>query len=76
VGPDHDSPQPWATTLDQQQRLTHHVGGSGAATWPEKVIYSKASIVSLDPMGKCRTPGYTVWTSKLVQDPHVYGPDP
>jgi hypothetical protein len=40
------------------------------------VIYSKASTVSPDPMGKCRTPGYTVWTSKLVQDPHVYGPDP
>jgi hypothetical protein len=27
-------------------------------------------------MGKCRTPGYTVQTSKLVQDPHMYGPDP
>jgi hypothetical protein len=27
-------------------------------------------------MGECRTLGYTVWTSRLVQDPHVYGPDP
>jgi hypothetical protein len=27
-------------------------------------------------MGKCRTPGYTVRTSKLVRDPHVYGPNP
>jgi hypothetical protein len=27
-------------------------------------------------MGKCRTPRYTVRTSKLVQDPNVYGSDP
>jgi hypothetical protein len=27
-------------------------------------------------MGECWTPGYTVWTSRLVQDPHMYGPDP
>jgi hypothetical protein len=49
VGPGCDSPHPWVTTLGQQQHLTHHVGGSGAATWPEKVMYSKASIVSPDP---------------------------
>jgi hypothetical protein len=38
------------------------MGGSRA---PEKVIYSKASTVSPAPMGKCRTPGYTVRTSKF-----------
>jgi hypothetical protein len=40
----------------------HHMGGSGAATWPEKVIYSKASTVSPDPHGK-------------VSDPWIYSPD-
>jgi hypothetical protein len=29
-----------------------HVGGSRAATWPEKMIYSKVSTVSPDPHGK------------------------
>jgi hypothetical protein len=38
----------------------HHMGGSGAATCPEKVIYSKASTVSPDPHGK-------------VPDPCIYG---
>jgi hypothetical protein len=38
------------------------VGGSGATTWPEKVIYSKASTVSPDPHGK-------------VPDPWIYNPD-
>jgi hypothetical protein len=47
----------------------HHIGGSGAATCPEKVMYSKTSTVSLDPMGKCRTPGYTVRTSKFGPGP-------
>jgi hypothetical protein len=34
----------------------HLVGGSRAATWPEKTIYSKISTVGPDPMRKCRTP--------------------
>jgi hypothetical protein len=38
-----------------------HVGGSGAATWPEKMIYSKVSTVSLDPHGN-------------VPDPCIYRP--
>jgi hypothetical protein len=38
------------------------VDGSGAATWPEKTIYSKVSIVGPDPHGK-------------VSDPCVYRPN-
>jgi hypothetical protein len=38
----------------------HHMGGSGAATCPEKVTYFKASPVSPDPHGK-------------VSDPCIYG---
>jgi hypothetical protein len=65
------------------------MGGSGAAMCPEKVIHSKASTVSPDPMGEYQTPGYTVRTFKLgpgpprVQagplewdpDPPVWGPE-
>jgi hypothetical protein len=40
----------------------HHVDGSGAATWPEKIIHSKVSTVGPDPDGK-------------VSDPCIYGPD-
>jgi hypothetical protein len=40
----------------------HHMGGSGTATWPEKMIYSKVSTVSPDPHGK-------------VSDPCIYRPD-
>jgi hypothetical protein len=40
----------------------HHVDGSGAATWPEKTIYSKVSTVGSDPHGK-------------VSDPCIYRPD-
>jgi hypothetical protein len=42
--------------------LLHQVVGSGAATCPEKVIYSKASTVSSDPHGK-------------VPDPWIYSLD-
>jgi hypothetical protein len=38
-----------------------HVDGSGVATWPEKMIYSKVSTVSPDPHGK-------------VSDPCIYRP--
>jgi hypothetical protein len=40
----------------------HHVDGSEGTTWPEKMIYSKVSTVSLDPHGK-------------VPDPCIYRPD-
>jgi hypothetical protein len=40
----------------------HHMGGSRAATCPKKVIYSKASTVSLDPHGR-------------ALDPWIYSPD-
>jgi hypothetical protein len=33
-----------------------HVGGSGAATWPEKMIYSKVATVGQDPHGKTPDP--------------------
>jgi hypothetical protein len=45
------------------------MGGSGAATCPDKVTYSEASPVSPDPMGRCRTPVYTVWASKFGPGP-------
>jgi hypothetical protein len=62
VGPDHDSPQPRATTLYQQQRQTPPHGRVRAATCPEKVICSKTSTVSPDPHGK-------------VSDPWIYNLD-
>jgi hypothetical protein len=34
----------------------HHMGGSRAATCPEKVMYSKASTVSPDPHGRAPDP--------------------
>jgi hypothetical protein len=40
----------------------HHVDGSGAAAWPEKMINSKVSKVSPHPHGK-------------VPDPYIYRPD-
>jgi hypothetical protein len=33
-----------------------HVGGSGAATWPEETIYSKVATVGPDPHGKTPDP--------------------
>jgi hypothetical protein len=47
----------WASNSTQP----HHVNGSEAATWPEKMIYSKVSAVSPDPHGK-------------VPDPCIYRP--
>jgi hypothetical protein len=40
----------------------HHVDGSGAATWPEKMINSRISTVGPDPHRK-------------VLDPRTYEPD-
>jgi hypothetical protein len=61
----------------------HHMGGSGAATYSEKVIYSKASTVSPDPIGKCRTTVYTVqaskfgpWPPRMRTGPLEWDPDP
>jgi hypothetical protein len=42
--------------------LTPHIGGSGAATCPEKLIYSKTSTVSPDLHGKVSDP----WIYSLV----------
>jgi hypothetical protein len=63
------------------------MGGSGAATCPEKVIYSKASTMSPDPHGKVldpwiyspdlhvwsRTPTCTDQTPIMGSGPHPYG---
>jgi hypothetical protein len=56
MGPDHGSPQPRATTLASDSPRPLHEGGSGAATWPEKMIYPKVSTVSPDPHGKVPNP--------------------
>jgi hypothetical protein len=40
----------------------HHVDGSRAATWPEKMIHPKVSTMGPDPHGK-------------VSDPYIYRPD-
>jgi hypothetical protein len=34
----------------------YHVDGFGAATWPEKTIYSKVSTMGPDPHGKVSDP--------------------
>jgi hypothetical protein len=54
----------------------HHVGGSGAAMWLEKMIYSKVSTMSPDPHGKVLNPCiYKSRTPGMVQDLHVGKPD-
>jgi hypothetical protein len=66
-----------ATTRPSLRRLfwvhnsarLHHVGGSGAATWLENVIYSKASTVIRTPTGERRTPGYAVRTPRVGPGP-------
>jgi hypothetical protein len=67
VGPGHDSPKPWATTLGQQQHLTPPRGWLWAATCSEKVIYSKASTVSPDPHGK--VPDHWIYSLDLQVGP-------
>jgi hypothetical protein len=53
------------------------MGGFGAATCPEKVIYPNAPTVSPDLHGKVLDPWIdSLDPPSLVQDPHVYGPDP
>jgi hypothetical protein len=50
----------------------HHVGGSRAATWAEKMIYSKISTMSPNPHGKVPDPCiYKSRTPGMVQDLHV-----
>jgi hypothetical protein len=58
------------------------MGGSGAATCPERVIYTKASIVSLDPHGKVpdpciHSPDLQVWsrTPRVQTRPLEWDPD-
>jgi hypothetical protein len=62
VGPGRDSPSLGSLLWASNSIRPHHVGGSGAATWPEKVMYSKASTVSPDPHGR-------------LPDPRIYGLD-
>jgi hypothetical protein len=51
----------------------HHMGGSGAATCPEKVMYSKASTVSPDPHGRMSDP---CWTLVYTVQAYKFGPGP
>jgi hypothetical protein len=67
-----------------------HVDGSGAATWLEKMIYSKVSTLSLDPHGKVsdpcidrpglrvrsRTPTGANWTPRMGSGPLYVGSGP
>jgi hypothetical protein len=59
------------------------MGGSDAAMCPEKVTYSEASPVILDPHGKVLTPVYTVRASmfglgppRVRTGPLEWDPDP
>jgi hypothetical protein len=67
-----------------------HVDGSGAATWPEKMIYPKVSTMSPDPHGKVsdpciyrlglrvrsRTPAGANWTPRMGSGPLYVGSGP
>jgi hypothetical protein len=69
VGPDHDSPQPRATTLGQQQRLTPPHG------WVRSRHVSRESDIpqginsESGPPWESAGPLYTVWTSKISPGP-------
>jgi hypothetical protein len=53
------------------------VDDSGAATWPEKMIYSKVSTVSPDPPWESAGPLYIqTGPPGKVQDLHGRKPDP
>jgi hypothetical protein len=56
VGPDHGSPCLGRLLWASNSTRPHHMDGSGAATWPEKMIYSKVSTVSSDPHGNVPNP--------------------
>jgi hypothetical protein len=56
VGLGHGSPSHRRLLWVHISTRLHHIGGSGAATCPKKVIYSKASTVSQDPHGRAQDP--------------------
>jgi hypothetical protein len=77
VGPGHDSPQPRATTLGPQQRLTP----------PHGRVRSRHLSREGDTLQAINNGPGPPWESvgpldmhsgppRLVQDPHVHGPDP
>jgi hypothetical protein len=69
VGPGHDSPQPRATTLGQQQRLTQpHGWVRGRHVSRESDILQGINSES-GPMGKCQTPVYMAQASKFGPGP-------
>jgi hypothetical protein len=56
---------------------SHHVDGSGATTWPEKMIYSKVSAVGPDPPRESAGPLYVrTGPPGKVQDLHGREPNP
>jgi hypothetical protein len=77
VGPGHDSSQPWATTLGQQQRLTApHRRVRGRHMSRESDILQDINSESGPPWKSARPLDIQSGPPSLVQDPHVYGPDP
>jgi hypothetical protein len=62
MGPDHDSPQPQATTLGQQQRLTPPHGRLRGRHVARESDILQGATVSLDHHGK-------------VPDSRIYSPD-
>jgi hypothetical protein len=77
VGPGHDSPQPRATTLGQQQRLApQHRRVRGRHVSRESDILQDIKSESGPPWESAGPLDIQSRPPSLVQDPHVYGPDP
>jgi hypothetical protein len=75
VGLSHGSPQFQAAILGPQQRQTppHGRVQSRPVSREGDILHGVNS--SPDPQGWSWTPGYTVWTPRLVPDPRIYSPD-
>jgi hypothetical protein len=76
MGPGHDSPQPRATTLGQQQHLTPPHGRlQGRHMSRECDIPQAINSESGPPWESAEPLDIQSGPPTLVQDPHVYGPD-
>jgi hypothetical protein len=77
VGPGHDSPQPRATTLGQQYHLTPpHRRVRGRHMSRESDILQDINCEFGPPWESARPLDIQSGPPSLVQDPHVYRPDP
>jgi hypothetical protein len=77
VGLVHDSPQPQATTLGQQQHLTPPHGRlRGCHVSRKSDILQDINSESGPPWESAGPLDIQSGPPSLVQDPHVYGPDP